>query len=97
MDSWLQVKPDVVCVGFGKKPSYPCFRSPNTVETADMTRDDFKLLADALREVEPKTAKANSAEEIQWINTCFAIVAAFEKANPRFNASWFLSAAGFYK
>jgi hypothetical protein len=67
MDSWLQVKPDVVCVGFGKKPSYPCFRSPNTVETADMTRDDFKLLADAL------------------------------KANPRFNASWFLTAAGFYR
>ncbi|HKF95160.1 MAG TPA: hypothetical protein VKB53_10030 [Gammaproteobacteria bacterium] len=62
-----------------------------------MTRDDFKLLADALREVESKTAKANSAEEIQWINTCFAIVAAFEKANPRFNASRFLSAAGFYK
>jgi len=55
------------------------------------------LLADALREVESKTAKANSAEEIQWINTCFAIVAAFEKANPRFNASRFLSAAGFYK
>jgi hypothetical protein len=65
LDSWLQVKPDVVCVGFGKKPSYPCFRSPNTVETADMTRDDFKLLADALREVEPKAVKANSAQAIQ--------------------------------
>jgi hypothetical protein len=97
MDSWLKVNPDVVRVGFGKKPSDPCFRSPSTEETTAMTRDDFKLLADALREVEPKTAKANSAEEIQWINTCFAIVAAFEKANPRFNASWFLTAAGFYK
>ena len=96
-DSWRKANPGVVRVGFGKKPSYPCFRSPNTVETADITRDDFKLLVDALREVEPKTAKANSAEEIQWINTCFAIVAAFEKANGRFNASWFLSAAEFYK
>ena len=62
-----------------------------------MSREEFKLLADALREVEPRKTQANSAQEIQWINCCFAIAAALEKANGRFNASRFLNAAGFYK
>ena len=57
-----------------------------------MTRKDFQLIADAMREAFP--GREISDAYVTWATACHKLANGLETTNPRFDRSRFLAACG---
>ncbi len=65
-----------------------------------MTRKDFQLIADALKESKPEAEKKfhnQTAYMTQFMITCHCMADALATTNPRFDRDRFLTACGYFK
>lgn len=58
-----------------------------------MTRNDFEVIADVMREVAPNTTWINKRQ--QWRDDCKALARRFKYINPNFKTVLFCEVCGF--